>query len=79
MVRLLNADPSLDFIYSDEDKIDADGRRILPFFKPGWSPDFLLSVNYICHFAVLRHSIVKELGVSAAVMTVHRIMIFSCG
>jgi GT2 family glycosyltransferase len=62
MVRLLNADPSLDFIYSDEDKIDADGRRILPFFKPGWSPDLLLSVNYICHFAVLRHSIVKELG-----------------
>lgn len=62
VVRLLNANPSLDFIYSDEDKIDAYGRRVLPFFKPDWSPDLLLSVNYICHFAVLRRSIVRELG-----------------
>jgi len=62
IVRFLNENPSIDFIYSDEDKIDSEGRRVLPFLKPGWSPDLLLSVNYICHFAVLRHSIVKELG-----------------
>jgi GT2 family glycosyltransferase len=62
VARLLNADPSLDFIYSDEDKIDSDGRRVLPFFKPGWSPDLLLSVNYICHFTVIRHTIIIKLG-----------------
>lgn len=62
IARVLNADPSLDFIYSDEDKIDADGKRVSPFFKPDWSPDLLLSVNYVCHFTVIRHSILKELG-----------------
>jgi GT2 family glycosyltransferase len=62
IVRLLNADPSLDFIYSDEDKIDAHGRRGSPFFKPDWSPDLLLSVNYICHFTVIRHFLLKEIG-----------------
>jgi O-antigen biosynthesis protein len=62
IVRFLNENPFVDFIYSDEDKIDSEGRRVSPFFKPGWSPDLLLSVNYICHFAVLRKSLVKELG-----------------
>ena len=62
VVRVLNDDSSIDFIYSDEDRIDVEGKRSLPFFKPDWSPDLLLSVNYICHFAVLRHTLLKELG-----------------
>ncbi len=62
VVKLLNKCPSLDFIYSDEDKIDVKCRRSVPFFKPDWSPDLLLSVNYICHFTVLRTALVKELG-----------------
>ncbi len=62
IVRFLNENPSIDFMYSDEDKINAEGRRVLPFFKPGWSPDLLLSVNYICHFALLRNTLVRELG-----------------
>jgi len=62
IARVLNADPSLDLIYSDEDKIDVHGNRAFPFFKPDWSPDLLLSVNYICHFTVIRHSVLKDLG-----------------
>jgi GT2 family glycosyltransferase len=62
VVRLLNDDSSIDFNYSDEDRIDVKGKRSLPFFKPDWSPDLLLTVNYICHFAALRHNFLKELG-----------------
>jgi len=62
VVRLLNEDPAIDFIYSDEDKLDLAGGRSLPLFKPDWSPDLLLSVNYICHFSVLRRALVNELG-----------------
>jgi glycosyltransferase involved in cell wall biosynthesis len=62
VVRLLNEDPAVDFIYSDEDKLDLTGGRSLPLFKPDWSPDLLLSVNYICHFSVLRAALVNELG-----------------
>jgi len=62
VVRLLNERPDLDFIYSDEDKRSSDGRLVQPFFKPDWSPDFLLSTNYVPHFAVYRKQIVDEVG-----------------
>src|SRR2546427_1244508 len=51
-----------DLIYSDEDKLDANGARCNPFFKPAWSPDLLLSCNYICHFGVYRKSLVDQIG-----------------
>lgn len=62
VVKVLNKDKKIDFIYSDEDKIDLKGRRCDPHFKPDWSPDTLLSLNYICHLAVLRTKIVNEIG-----------------
>ena len=61
-VLALNKDQSIDFIYSDEDKIDFNGRRCVPHFKPDYSPDTLLSLNYICHFSVIRKKLVEEVG-----------------
>jgi GT2 family glycosyltransferase len=58
----INQDSSADLIYSDEDKIDATGRRFEPFFKPDWSPDLLLSENYICHLLVLRRDLAQTVG-----------------
>ncbi|MFC1751378.1 glycosyltransferase, partial [Pseudomonadota bacterium] len=51
-----------DFIYSDEDKIDEKGNRCEPFFKPSFSPDLLLSINYTCHFSVYRKKLIKDVG-----------------
>ncbi len=34
-------------LYSDEDSIGGDGNRTDPLFKPGWSPDLLLSTMYL--------------------------------
>ena len=63
VVLALNKDKNLDLIYSDEDKLSDDGRsRLIPFFKPDWSPDLLLGVNYITHFVVARKSIVDKIG-----------------
>lgn len=62
VVTLLNDEPELDFIYTDEDKITVEGRREEPFFKPDWSPDLLLSMNYIAHFAIIRRSLLGEAG-----------------
>ncbi len=58
----LNRFPAADFLYSDEDKIDQNGKRFEPFFKPDWSPDLLLSENYICHFLVLRTDLLQKTG-----------------
>jgi GT2 family glycosyltransferase len=62
VVRLLNAQPDVDIIYSDEDKVDEKGARSRPFFKPDWSPNLLLSCNYIAHLLVYRRSLLEETG-----------------
>ena len=62
MVRWLDADPSLDMLYSDEDKLDPAGRLTEARWKPDWSPNLLLCQNYVCHLLVLRRSLVENLG-----------------
>ena len=62
VVKVLNERSELDMIYSDEDKIDAEGNRFDPHFKADWSPDTLMGNNYISHLGVYRSSIVKSLG-----------------
>jgi GT2 family glycosyltransferase len=61
-VELLQSDAQLDVIYSDEDMLLSDGQYGKPFFKPDWSPDLLLSVNYVCHFLVLRRDLAESVG-----------------
>ena len=58
----LNKNKNLDMIYSDEDKLDFKGRVMEPHFKPDYSPDTFMGVNYICHLTCLRKSIVDEIG-----------------
>jgi GT2 family glycosyltransferase len=62
IVEMLNQDRSLDVLYSDEDKIDEHNRHVHGFFKPEWSPDLLLSMNYVCHFLTCRRSLLQEVG-----------------
>lgn len=63
VVKALNGDKTIDFIYTDEDKITEDRHTHLsPFFKPDWNPDFLHSVNYITHFSVVRATIFEKIG-----------------
>jgi len=62
MAAALSAQPDLDFVYSDEDKLGEAGERCDPYFKPDWSPEHFLSCMYTCHLMVLRASLVRELG-----------------
>ena len=63
LVERLQKRPDLDFIYSDEDKVSVGGERVEPFFKPDWSPELLLSLNYITHMVIIRRSLVDAAGV----------------
>jgi len=56
----LEENPEADLLYADEDHLDESGRRQNPIFKPAWSPDLLLSFNYIGAFLVVRKSLLKE-------------------
>jgi GT2 family glycosyltransferase len=60
VAKLLNDRRDLDYVYSDEDKLETDGRLVEPFFKPDWSPDLLMSVNYVTHFSVFRKEIIDK-------------------
>ncbi|MFP5377509.1 MAG: glycosyltransferase, partial [Acidimicrobiia bacterium] len=62
VVLALDERPSLDVVYTDEDKRDPDGRLVDPFFKPDWSPDHLMSRNYLCHLLVVRRTLLDKLG-----------------
>ena len=56
------ADPALDLLFSDEDKIDPTGRRVSPTFKTDWNPALMLSQNAFSHLGVLRRSLVQQAG-----------------
>lgn len=54
-----------DFIYSDEDKLSLAGKRLQPHFKPDYSADLLLGINYICHLSVYRRTLLDKLEEAA--------------
>ena len=62
VAKVLNEKPDTDFIYSDEDKLTETGKRTQPFFKPDWSPDWMMSIMYTCHLAVYRKKIIELVG-----------------
>jgi GT2 family glycosyltransferase len=62
IAAVIEGNPGLRLIYSDEDKISTWGWRFDPYFKPDWSPDLLLNQNYLCHLVAVRADLVRELG-----------------
>ena len=54
--------PNAQLIYSDEDKIDDEGRRFDPYFKPEWNPQLLLSQNYFNHLTVHTADNIRSVG-----------------
>lgn len=52
-----------DVVYTDEDFASEDMKKYSnPAFKPDWSPDLLLSHNYITHFLVINKRLIEKVG-----------------
>lgn len=62
IVKIINENPEVEFIYSDEDKIDENGERFEPHFKPDFSPETLACHNYITHLVVIKKELVDKIG-----------------
>lgn len=63
IVKAINENPDVEFLYSDEDKLETSkGPRYGVFFKPDFSPYTLNSANYICHFSVFKKELMDKLG-----------------
>ena len=51
-----------DFIYSDEDKIEFDGKFVEPHIKPDFSAELLLCHNYMSHLGVINRKLIEMVG-----------------
>ncbi len=54
--------PETDIVYADRDMIAPDGTCHMHLFKPDWSPETLLSGNYIFHPMCYRRDLLSVLG-----------------
>lgn len=62
VAEAINEDPAVSMIYSDEDKIDENGRRFYPSFKPAWSRDLFYSINLVTHLSAYRTDVLRKIG-----------------
>lgn len=62
VVKAINENKEVDFIYTDEDNITNQHKRKNPHLKPDFSPDTLRSYNYICHFVVVKKTLFDKVG-----------------
>lgn len=60
--KVINENPAVSLIYSDEDKFDLDGLRSDPYFKCDWNYSLFLSQNLINHLGVYKTRIMKKIG-----------------
>ncbi len=64
-------DRGSDLLYADERRIDPAPGKLAPFFKPDWSPDLLLSTNYIGRPWFAAVALVARAGVTVAELRRH--------
>ena len=63
VAEAISKNPKAKFIYTDEDKIDFDGKAFFePHFKSDMNMELLCSVNYICHLSVIRRDLLERVG-----------------
>ncbi len=62
VVKSINQNPELDWIYTDNDKLDIHGQRCCLHAKPAWSPELLMTYNYILHLSVIRRTLIQKAG-----------------
>ena len=63
VARAISVAPQVAMLYSDFDILSSDGTmRMHPLFKPRWSPEIMLSANYLTHLTVIRATVLQEVG-----------------
>lgn len=61
MAQQICQQPDVQVLYSDRDLLSPKNLRFMHLFKPGWSPETLLSGNYLFHLLVYRRDLLTQL------------------
>jgi len=70
-VRARHDGEAPDFLYSDERRRDPGDGAVKPFLKPDWSPDLLLSTNYIGRLWAVTAAPPRRAGIRLGELTRH--------
>ena len=62
VAKAINEKPDVNFIYSDEIRMDGKGKVINIAFRPDFSEYYYLSHPYIVHLTVFRKSLIDKIG-----------------
>src|SRR5690606_7671019 len=62
VVDAINRNRRVRLIYSDEDKLAANGVRVDPYFKCDWNRTLFYSHNLITHLGVYDHALLRQIG-----------------
>ncbi len=62
IVAHINDHPGEDVVYADEDRLSAGDQRQQPELKPDWSPDYLLSRDYLGCPTAIRRGLLDDVG-----------------
>ncbi|WP_460207705.1 glycosyltransferase [Scytonema sp. NUACC21] len=54
--------PEVDWIYTDEDKINDSGQHCDPQMKGKWSQEMAIAHNYTHHLTIIRRTLIEEVG-----------------
>ncbi len=66
MAEALAHRPDAALLFSDEDKLDPEGHRVRPWFKPDWDGAWMRTTNCALHFMVIRARTLRDVGGLAA-------------
>jgi glycosyltransferase involved in cell wall biosynthesis/LmbE family N-acetylglucosaminyl deacetylase len=56
LAKAINEHPDASLLFSDEDKINSDEKRCIPYFKCDFNPELMLAHNMISHLGCYRTS-----------------------
>ncbi len=62
ILKSINKDNNPDIVYTDEDLIDENSRRLKPKFKPDWSPELLISNQYLGNLKFISKKIFDKIN-----------------
>ena len=62
MAHAISTQDDVAMLFSDEDRLDASGSRVAPYFKPAWDGEWIRTTNCVLHFMVVRARTLRDLG-----------------
>ena len=62
ITEFLNKKIDAEILYTDNDHLDINGKKIQPFFKPDWSPYLFKNMDYLSPLCIINKEIFKKLS-----------------